>query len=358
MKFITRNITPVITYLLILSTFMLTPAFASAQNTIKEIVNNNSAGRTDITLPVTDGTHTTSLPVTVIKGTQPGSIFTVLAGIHGYEYPPIIAVQELMSQIDYTRLNGTLIIVPIANTASFYGRTPFVSPLDHKNLNNLFPGNPDGSVTQQIAAIITHDIISLSNVLVDVHGGDASEDLLPFVCYYNNTDNPLQTRQAARLCEVSGFETIVSYPYNLTPEEPAVYAFKQAVQDGKTALSIESGKLGNVQPEAVQEIKTSIFNMLAELGMYPILPASNTILPTSVKHYTEQSYVKCTTQGIFYSDYKAGDLVKKDDRIGYVTDVFGNKIQEITAPASGIILYKTGTPPVNTGETMFCIAYD
>ena len=33
----------------------------------------------------------------------------------------------------------------------------------------------------------------------------------------------------------------------------------------------------------------------------------------------------------------------------------GNLLQKISAPESGMILYKIGTPPVNKGETMFCI---
>ena len=46
---------------------------------------------------------------------------------------------------------------------------------------------------------------------------------------------------------------------------------------------------------------------------------------------------------------------KKGQEIGYITDEFGNEVQKINAAAEGIILYKIGTPPVNKGETLFCI---
>ena len=55
---------------------------------------------------------------------------------------------------------------------------------------------------------------------------------------------------ARRLSDISGFQYVVSYPIPFN-EEPAKYAFKQAVQDGKIALSIESGKLGLVEEDTV-----------------------------------------------------------------------------------------------------------
>lgn len=39
----------------------------------------------------------TELPVTVIHGTRPGPVLALVAGVHGYEYPPILALQKLRS---------------------------------------------------------------------------------------------------------------------------------------------------------------------------------------------------------------------------------------------------------------------
>ncbi len=335
---------------------LLTNPALSAQNTIHDALDSPVPARTDITTRVGKDSDTTFLPVTVFKGKEPGPVFTIVAGIHGYEYPPIIAVQELINEIGPDKLKGNLIIVPIANVASFYARTPFISPIDGKNLNTVFPGSFNGSVSEQIAHIITSDIISRSDVFLDIHGGDAGEDLLPFICYYDNSDSPVQTAFAKKLCRVSGFENIVSYSYHITAQQPAFYAFKQAVQDGKTALSIESGKLGNVQPEAVVQIKKAIYNLLREMGMYYVSGYLE-INDVVINFFNRQSYIKSPCQGVFYSDYQAGDKVSEGDTIGFITDIFGKWLQDVTAPASGVILYKTGTPPVNEGETMVCIGY-
>lgn len=314
-----------------------------------------TTGIHDFTLKLEDSEKNATLPVRVIKGENQGPVFTILAGVHGYEYPPIVAVQKLMNEIDYTKLSGTIIIVPIANTASFSGRSAFYNPLDGRNLNTAFPGKENGTITEQIAYQITTKIIPISDVFLDIHAGDASEDLIPFICYYNAEDYSKQTAEAKRLSENSGFKNVISYPYTLTKDQPALYAFKQAVQDGKIALSIESGKLGNVQQESVSEIKNSVYLMLNDLKMY-----KNKNLKTVKKiiNYNQQAYIKSDVQGIFYSDLKAGDDVKKGQIVGYVTDFFGKKIKEFKSLATGKIAYKIGTPPINVNETVFCIVYE
>lgn len=331
--------------------FLFSVLTTQAQS-IDPILRDLKAGqRVDTLVALDSGNELQYTPLTVIKGNKPGPVYTIIAGIHGYEYPPIIAVQELMKEIDASKLQGTLMILPIANIASFYKRTPFVNPIDGKNLNTAFPGSASGSITEKIAHWITKEIIPVSDVFIDIHGGDANEDLIPFICYYDNKDE--QTEKAKRLSEASGMEYIVAYPYNITKTEPAKYAFKQAVQDGIVALSIEAGRLGTVQTENVDLVKNAVYNMLNYSGLYK---TSKTVIKTNRKYLQHQSYVRVPGKGLFYSLIKSGDSVSKDQNIGYITDDFGNILLQITSPVSGIVLYKVGTPPVNTGETLFCIA--
>ncbi|MEO0338194.1 MAG: M14 family metallopeptidase [Bacteroidota bacterium] len=294
-----------------------------------------------------------SIPISVIKGKEAGPTLAIIAGIHGYEYPPIIAMQTLIQEIKPALLSGTLIILPMANPNAFYGREPFLNPQDGLNLNRVFPGDSLGTITERIADFMTNSIISESDVFIDIHGGDANEDLLPFVCYYNNESKPVQTSLAKRLSEASGFEYVVSYAYTLKDEEPAKYAFKQAVQDGKTGLSIEAGKLGNVQEDEVDLIKNGVYNMLNELDMYTIKEQAK----PKIIRLDKQSYLRSAYKGVFYSDYKAGDRVEQGAEVGVIKNAFGEIITTIIAPVEGIILYKIGTPPVNKGETIMCIGF-
>jgi len=42
----------------------------------------------------------TEIPVTTIEGGHPGPTLALIAGNHGYEYPPILALQRLRAEID------------------------------------------------------------------------------------------------------------------------------------------------------------------------------------------------------------------------------------------------------------------
>lgn len=339
--------------LLSLSIMLFVTNMVVSQNDFQRAFNKTRPFRENIRIDFSDSAGNSGhLPISIIKGKGEGPVFTIVAGVHGFEYAPIVATQALMNEIDLEQLNGTIVVIPIANTASFFTRTPFINPQDKKNLNNAFPGKANGSITERIAHFITTNIISVSDVFLDVHGGDAPEDLIPFVCYYNNVNKPDQTALAKKLSENSGFEYVVSYPYTISDTEPAKYTFKQAVQDGKTALSIECGKLGNVQEESLSLIKKGVYNMLATMNMY----AKGTAPPANITYLNSQTYVKATISGIFYSEYKAGDIVKKDEIVGHTTDEFGNILEKYKAPKDGIILYQLATPPININDTVMCIS--
>ena len=319
---------------------------------IKKHIHLASSRKEDFNIIFNTEKEDHQLPICIINGKEKGVVFTIVAGIHGYEYPPIIALQEILNEINPQKLCGTLIILPIANIGAFYQRTPFLHPEDKKNLNKTFPGSPSGSISEQIANYITQNIIPNTDIFIDLHGGDANEDLVPFVCFYDNPKNLENTQKARQLSEISGLPMIVSYPYTISNKEPALYAFKQAVQLGKVSISIEAGKLGNLQSDNVTILKNAIYNILDFSKVYLIEQKTK---QKEQKLFTQQMYISSPKKGIFYSKLKAGDFVRKGENLGYITDIFGKQLSNITTPTQGIILYKVGTPPINEGETLFCI---
>src|SRR5690349_13939757 len=123
----------------------------------------------------------TQIPVTTIRGAKAGPVLALIAGNHGYEYPPILALQELLPAIDPAKLAGTVIMVHVANMPSFLGRTVYFSPVDGKNLSRVYPGRSDGTISERIAHAITAEIIEKSDYILDLHCGDANESLRPYV---------------------------------------------------------------------------------------------------------------------------------------------------------------------------------
>src|SRR5258706_4613491 len=121
----------------------------------------------------------TQIPVTTIRGAGPGPTLALIAGNHGYEYPPILALQRLRTLIDPAKLKGSIIMVHVANMPSFLGRTVYFSPIDGKNLNSMEPGRKVGTVSERIAYAITTEVIEQADYVLNLHLGDGDEWLKP-----------------------------------------------------------------------------------------------------------------------------------------------------------------------------------
>ena len=118
------------------------------------------------------------IPVTVVKnGEGPTALLT--GGNHGDEYEGITALLKLSSTLKAEDVTGRVIIVPCMNTpAVMAGKR--TSPMDKGNLNRSFPGDPNGTVTSQIADYFTRVLVPMSDVVLDLHSGGRTLDILPF----------------------------------------------------------------------------------------------------------------------------------------------------------------------------------
>jgi predicted deacylase len=76
---------------------------------------------------------------------KPGPTLALVAGAHGTEYASILALEKLIQELNPAEVSGTVIIVPLVNIASFEQKVPLVNPVDGKNMNRFYPGNPNGT---------------------------------------------------------------------------------------------------------------------------------------------------------------------------------------------------------------------
>jgi len=99
------------------------------------------------------------IPITLVNGSKNGPVLALTAGIHGYEYPPILALQRLKKKLDPAKISGAVILVHVINIPSFLKRTIYYNPFDWKNQNRVFPGIIDGTMTERIAFQITDQVL-------------------------------------------------------------------------------------------------------------------------------------------------------------------------------------------------------
>ncbi|MGH9804569.1 MAG: M14 family metallopeptidase, partial [Candidatus Acidiferrales bacterium] len=220
-------------------------------------------------LDVPDGADKgTRIPITIIHGAKPGPVLALIAGTHGYEYAPVLALQKLRGQIDPQELAGTVILVHVANLPSFLGRTIYYSPIDGKNLNRAYPGKPDGTVSERIAYAITTEVIERADYVVDLHCGDGNEALRPYVYWGRSSD--AQVDEASRqLALAFGLDHVVIDTTRPTDAAASTFTDNTALTRGKPAITTETGQLGETSPEWVALAERGVWNLLRHLKMIP-----------------------------------------------------------------------------------------
>src|SRR5690242_12714287 len=131
-----------------------------------------------------------------------GPTVLVVGGNHGDEYEGQITVARLCRELAVEAVNGQLILLPVANLpAALAGRR--VSPLDQGNLNRSFPGDPDGGPTAAIAWHIETELVSRSDIVIDLHAGGSSLEYIASALVHAHAE--LERRERAmRLLEVFG----------------------------------------------------------------------------------------------------------------------------------------------------------
>lgn len=289
----------------------------------------------------------TRIPVTVIHGAKPGPVLGLVAGTHGYEYAPIIAMQQFPQKVDPAQLAGTIVIVHVANMPSFLGRTIYYSPVDQKNLNRVYPGKADGTISERIAYAITREVIEKSDYVVDLHCGDGNEWLRPY-SYWMTSGTPEVNEKSKEMVLAFGLDHIVIDNERTADPMQSVYTSNTAITRGKPSITTETGGLGRTDDEGIELAERGVFNLLRHFQMLPGKPAR-------VEHpvWIERNVVlRASDTGTFHTKVKAGHTVAQGALLGVVTDFFGTTIEEVRAPFAGEILYVVATPPVSKGEPL------
>ena len=312
-----------------------------------ERVKSGSAASGYLAVPAKDGAGT-EIPYTVIHGAKKGPVLALVAGVHAYEYPPILSLYRLKDRIDPKTLRGTVLMVHIANLPSFKKRTIYYGPDDWKNLNRVFPGDIGGTMSQRIAAVLNEEVVKRADVLVDMHCGDGNEALIPYTYWMISGDKKLDAK-TRELALAFGIPHIIIDESRTKDPKDSKYLGNTAILQGKPAVTTEAGFLGRVDEESIGRNVRGVLSVMRHLEMISGDPAPAAD-PVWIDKY-EVVYSK--HDGLFAPRVEMGYFVRQGQVVGTITDYLGGWKEDVKAPFTGILLYIIGTPPCNAGEPLF-----
>jgi hypothetical protein len=292
----------------------------------------------------------TRIPVVVVRGAKPGPVLALASGAHGTEYASIIALEKLIARLDPAEISGTVILLPLINTASFEQVVPHVNPVDRKNMNRFYPGKQDGTQTERTSWQITKQVIERCDYLIDYHGGDLDESLRPY-SYWTRTGNAQQDAISREMVLAFGLDHIIISDDRPKDPNASRYLENTARTRNKPAITVEAGSAGTTEPEDVGVLVRGTLNVMRHLKMMDGAAAS-------VEHpvwFGSVSNLESPETGIFYPLVARGSYVEAGMKVGYVTDYFGKTIYEAKAPAAGVVLHICPLPSMKKGDTIINI---
>jgi uncharacterized protein len=283
------------------------------------------------------------LPMWLINGDADGPTLVVTGGVHGAEYASIAGALHLGRSLGPKDLRGRVIVVPVINMPAFRARSIYVCPLDGRNPNRVFPGNPSGSPSEQIADWVFRNVISQAEYFVDLHGGDLIEALVPFTIFFRSGKEDVD-RISLELAKVFGIH------YLVCSETPGS-TFSAASRAGIPSILSESGGQGIWTPEHVADHTNGLNRVMRYLDMIP----GGVPEPTPFTLLEQFLWLRSDHEGFWYPRFSVGETVSAGQELGCVTDWEGRVLQTAVSPADGTVLFIVSSLAINETDPLLAV---
>jgi predicted deacylase len=283
-------------------------------------------------------TYSVNMPVAIVHGEKEGPVLCLTAGIHGCEYPGIEAAIRTYRDLDPAEVSGTVIFVPVVNTPAFQTRTAFVNPLDGQNLNRICPGNPEGTISFVMLDTLFSEILSKADYLIDLHGGDLTETMLPWTLCCT-TGNAKIDQKSLAMAKVYGTNFVCIRP------GPGLL-YHECSMKRIPAIIAEAGGLGTYHEQDILVHTTGIANVLKFLKIID----GSVSFPENQYVFGAQSFNVSTKRGgILYPKVGPGDFISKGQIVAEIGNLQGEMVEKLVSPKDGVVRILYPRRVVETG---------
>jgi predicted deacylase len=303
-----------------------------------------------------DGTKV-EIPIIILNGVKEGPVFTVLAAVHGNEVTGTPAIINISKQINPKSMIGTFIGLPSANPLAFITRSRgwiIDEPQASRNLNRVFPGKPDGSITERIAYTIFNEVILKSTVVLDFHTGGY---MVPFIGYRYGFGE--LSKKSFELADVAATKLIWKVPIH--PGTTHTEGAKRGI------ITLDSETMGGLpMPARKKHImlwEKTIINIMKKLHMIEGQPeVREHVYFETVREegtlgsgFTTIEAVK--NGGFMIPLVKLMEKVSKGQKLASIVNLYGDEVESIYSPCDdGIVLSINGNV-VHPGERPIAIGH-
>lgn len=281
------------------------------------------------------------VPLAVVHGTTPGAKLVVLACQHGDEGNGVIALLDFINTAQPAQISGEVWVVPCANVHGFIvGHRN--SPYDQQDMNRVHPGNPQGTMSEQIAHVLHRDIFPGADLIIDLHGGSPENGDTAFGMWADADGKP----SVLPIISSMKLDFLIAKRKSL----PGMLS-NTAAELGIPQISIEAGSALDYPRNNGALMRDFITTAMQHLQMLPGPAPAPQALPlmNSATH-------RAHTGGAWKTLVSFRENVQKGQQLGVIMDLLGNVTQDVRAIESGIVAVMRTGVRVHPGETVTTLA--
>lgn len=269
---------------------------------------------------------------------------SIVTGIHGDELEGQYVCFELSRRIQahMEYLNGIVDIYPAMNPLGIDSMTRGIPAFD-LDMNRVFPGNEDGSMTEYVAARIMEDL-SGSELCIDIHASNVFLTEIPQVRI-----NELHAEELVPLARHLNVDLIWVHESSTVLKSTLAYSLNSR---GTKTLVVEMGVGMRITKAYCAQLVDGIFSVMKELGMWSG-PVSEPRLPFVADAPDDVSFLNAPVAGIFIQKAAHGSFLTAGEEVGSIVDPLkGEILERIKAPRSGVLFTIREYPVVDEGSLM------
>jgi len=283
-----------------------------------------------------------AIPIVIAQGREDGKRMFLSAGVHGDELNGIEILQRFIQGLDVAALRGTVIFLPLVNVAGFEAGQRTV-PYDGRDLNRCFPGDADGTVSEQIAHTIFEEVVSRCDFGVDIHDSGKGSVLLPHPRAH--IKDGVGGYDRARMEAIAAFGTDIIM---LCEGMDGVMTIEAGRRLGIPAFTVEVGGAMILWERFIQRALVGLRNVLIHQGMMDgsmVLPYQQFVIPGE-----DDISLKASMDGILYRKTDLGKAVHKGETLAELYNPVTTDRQVIRASQCGVVHDLNVHARVKTGE--------
>ncbi|RPJ32867.1 MAG: hypothetical protein EHM35_11105 [Planctomycetaceae bacterium] len=272
------------------------------------------------------------LPLIVVNGAMDGPVLMLSGAMHGLELIGTEVIRQVTREVvKPADLRGAIIAAPVLNPFAFHARS-MTTPQDQLNINYVFPGGPDQSLSRRLADLILKELISRADYELDLHSNMTPS--IPFTILHYAADEAVGA-ESRRMAEAVGF-TLVDETEKLPGQNPS-WMMDWILAAGKPALVVELIDSRRINPVAARAGVRAVLNVMKLLGLLEGKIEPQVELPV-LNGLCSRTEVTATRGGLVHLRKEAGDPVAKGEVLAMLYDAYGDLAEEVRSPVDGFVL--------------------